>query len=274
MSFRTSYAIPRFARFAFAASAAGSAFGMAAAGCSDTDDAAPESVGSFEAGADASLSSACTSCVAQECSGAWALCLTDPRCVALRACATPLRSTASQSSGARQECFCSSSGASGSTDGGADPLAAYAAFASCNDTRTCGACSSDCTSSCTNGAPRTMPGSCGSPSGDAGDAGDAGATATDAAIDLDAGDAEAGDASDAAAPAAPESCSTCISNRCGDPKKLCALGSECSVFLECAYGCADVSCVDACGTSHATGRAGALELSSCTLTSCRSACGL
>ena len=202
----------------------------------------------------------------QECTGAWSVCLTDSRCVALRGCSTPF----SESSAGRQACFCDSADAAAATpDGGADPLAAYAAFASCNDARTCGRCATDCSATCANGATKTTAGSCGAPLDDAG------AADADAATDLDAGDAGDADAAEAAAPEAPSAdrCSTCASDRCGDPKKACALGSECSLFLACAYGCTDVACVDACGAAHSTGKESARELSSCTLTSCRSACG-
>ena len=227
-----------------------------------TNDALPDDAGTFEAGGDAA-STACTSCVTQECTGAWAVCLTDSRCVALRGCNNPF----GESQAARDQCFCDSADASAeAADGGADPLAAYAAFSSCNDARTCGKCATDCTTTCANGAPKTTAGSCGAAPDDAGMA-DADTDASDAG---DAGDADA-----TAAPAAPgvDPCSSCVSGRCGDAKKACALGTECSLFLACAYGCADVSCVDACGKAHSTGKASATELSTCTLTSCRSACG-
>lgn len=237
-----------------------------------TNDALPDDAGLFDGSADAA-STACTSCIAQECTGPWAVCLTDSRCVALRACNNnPL----SESRGSREACFCDSADAGGpAPDGGADSLAAYAAYASCNDVRTCGKCGSDCTSSCVNGASKaTTTGACGVTDAGADD----GAT-LDAAVDAgDAGDAgDASDAADAAGPAPAsgvDACASCIAGKCGDPKKACALGTECSAFLGCAHACADAACVDACGKARATGKASATELSSCTLTSCRSACGL
>ena len=247
--------------------ASGAMLAVSAPGCKASSDDVPAEGGTFEDGGDAA-SNDCTTCAALECTGPWAVCLTDSRCVALRGCNNPF----GESAGARQQCFCDTADASAATpDGGADPLAAYAAFAACSDARTCGACASDCTRACTGGAPneKTTAASCGA----------ADASVTDAATSADAA-REAGDASaDASAVVPPvmasvDACGSCVADRCGDAKKACALGSECSVFLSCAYGCADASCVAACGDAHSTGRASAMELSSCTLTSCRSACGL
>ena len=252
--------------------ASGAMLALGAPACTDkTNDA--ETAGPFEGGSGPASSAAsdCTTCAAQECTGPWSVCLTDSRCVALRACNNPF----GESEGAREQCFCDSADASAATpDGGADPLAAYAAFAACSDARTCGKCASDCTSACSGGAPNTptTTASCGT----ALDAGDVDAGSGDAGPG-DAGDDA--DASDAGAtvtpvPASVDACTSCVSGKCGDAKKACALGTECSVFLACAYACADASCVDGCGTAHSTGKASAIELSSCTLTSCRSACGL
>jgi hypothetical protein len=265
-SFRSHCALSALAVAAISVGAAG-ALAVGAPGCTVlTNDALPDDAGTFEGGGDAGPSTACTSCVTQECTGAWAVCLTDSRCVALRGCNNPF----GESQGARDQCFCDNADASAAPpDGGADPLAAYGAFASCNDARTCDKCATDCASACAGGSTKTTAGSCGSVQDDGG-------TSADAATDPDAGDAGDADASDAAtAPEAPSAdrCSTCVASRCGDPKKACAIGSECSVFLACAYGCADVACVDACGKSHSTGKESATELSTCTLTSCRSACG-
>ena len=174
----SSYVLPAFALAAISLGGVG-ALGVGMQGCTVlTNDALPDDAGTFEAGGDAGPSTACTSCVTQECTGAWAVCLTDSRCVALRGCNNPF----GESQGARDQCFCDNADASAPTaDGGADPLAAYAAFASCNDARTCGKCATDCTSACAGGATKTTAGTCGVQD-DAGDAGDA-------ATDLDAGDA-------------------------------------------------------------------------------------
>lgn len=267
-------------RFRLASVAFGSAAALAAGalatsavvpGCTVlTNDALPDDAGLFEGGGDAS-STACTSCVTQECTGPWAVCLTDSRCVALRGCNNPF----GESQSAREKCFCDSADAGGpASDGGADTLGAYAAFASCNDVRTCGKCGADCSPTCANGGTKsTKPGECGG--ADAGvDAADGGVT--DSGLSADGGDAgDAGaDASLSPAPSGVDACASCVAGKCGDAKKACALGTECSAFLGCAYGCADAACVDACGKSRATGKASATELSSCTLTSCRSACGL
>lgn len=234
-----------------------------------TNDALPDDAGLFDGSADAA-STACTSCIAQECTGPWAVCLTDSRCVALRGCNNPF----SESQASREACFCDTADAGGpATDGGADSLAAYAAYASCNDVRTCGKCGTDCTTSCVNGASKpTTTGACGATDAGADADADDGAAA-DAADAGDSGDADA----DAAVPAPAtgvDTCASCVSGKCGDPKKACALGTECAAFLGCAHACADVACVDACAKARATGKASAMELSSCTLTSCRSACGL
>jgi hypothetical protein len=237
-----------------------------------TNDAPLDDSGVFEGGGDAS-SPACTSCVTQECTGTWAVCLTDSRCVALRACNNPF----GESEGSRTQCFCSTADAGGTPDGGVEALAAYAAFAACNDARTCGKCATDCSATCTGGTKSTAPGACGEV--DAGDSGTSNDAATDPDADPDAGEAGAPDAdvdSGVSPPIATgvDACASCVSGKCGDAKKSCALGSECNTYLGCAYACADAACVDACGKSYATGKASALELSSCTLTSCRSACGL
>jgi hypothetical protein len=271
MTVRPSYALRALVLTAISSVGAAGAFaalGVSAPGCTVlTNDAPLDDAGTFEGG-DAGPSTTCTSCVTQECTGAWSVCLTDSRCVALRACDNPF----GESEAARNQCFCDRADASAPTADagvtGADPLAAYAAFASCNDARTCGKCASDCTSQCANGGRKTTAGSCGAPADDGGSTDDA---ATDPDASGDAGDA----AAEAAAPEVPSAdrCATCVSDRCGDPKKACALGSECSLFLACAYACTDVACVDACGKAHSTGKQSATELSNCTLTSCRSACG-
>jgi len=263
--------------------ASGAALALGAPACSDkASDAASADTfegGSGEASAATAATSDCTTCTVQECTGAWAVCLTDTRCVALRGCDDAF----GESEGARDECFCHQTTAAADAsetdaDGGTSPVAAYAAFAACTDARTCGKCAMDCTSACTGGAPNkplTIP-SCGT-ANDAGAASTAGDASDDAGDASDAGD-DAGDAGDAGVPlpvtASVDACASCVADKCGDAKKLCALGTECSVFLGCANACADTTCVDGCGTAHSTGKASAIELSSCTLTSCRSACGL
>jgi hypothetical protein len=254
---------------ALAFSAMAAIFATLAPGCTVlTNDALPDDAGPYEGGADAS-STACTSCVANQCLGTWAVCLTDPGCEALRRCNNPF----TESQAARAACFCGGvdGGAAGDAGGGVDPLAAYSAFAACNDVKTCGSCLADCSATCAKGVPSTAPGCASTDAGtDANNTSDAGAA--------DASDLDAGDASDGGAVAPPvqgvDACASCVAGSCGDAKKLCGLGSECEAFLACAFGCTDASCVDACGSSHSSGKASAMALSSCTLTSCRSACGL
>ena len=223
---------PHFALYgatAVAWGASGAVLALGAPACSDkatdTNNGDTFDGGSAQGSATDTATSDCTTCAVQECAGAWAVCLTDSRCAALRSC--------DEASGESQ--------------------AAYAAFAACTDARTCGTCAMECTSICTAGAPNKprATASCAAAS-DASDAGDAGDRAH----------------------ASVDACASCVADKCGDAKKLCALGTECSAFLGCAYACADTSCVDGCGTAHSTGKASANELSSCTLTSCRSACGL
>lgn len=256
--------------------ASGAMIALGVQACSDKTNDVPDTAGAFEgdSGPASAATSDCTTCAAQECAGPWSVCLTDSRCVALRACNNPF----GESEGAREQCFCDRADASSATpDGGADPLAAYGAFAACSDARTCGKCASDCTSACSGGAPNrtTTTASCGTGDLDAGDL-DASADAdADAEADADAGaDAEAGAPVVPPVAASVDACASCVAGICGDATKACALGTECSVFLGCAYACTDASCVDGCGAAHATGKVGAMELSSCTLTSCRSACGL
>ena len=227
------------------------------AGCTVlTSDALPDDAGSFEAAPDAP-STACGTCVAQECVGTWAVCLTNATCQQLRACDNPL----GESKGARDECFCAGAG---SADAGVDPLSAWVAFASCNSSRTCLKCATDCSASCQLAPTLRQRPTC-----------DGGADAA-AASDAAASDAAVDDAGDAAVIEGPsvDRCATCVSDKCDAANKLCGIGSECAAFLACANGCGGASCVDACGTTHSTGKASATELSSCTLTSCRSACGL
>ncbi len=226
--------------------------------CTVTNDALDDA-GPYEASTTDAGSTACGSCVELECAGPWAVCFNDEGCQRLRSCDNPF----GESDGARQACFCD--GASTDDSGtSARSLAAYVAFASCNDAKTCAtSCASDCASSCTNMVSRTTSVSCATDD-----------SGTDASID--AGDA--GDGADAGVVAAEapsvDGCASCVSGRCDSAKKLCAIGSECAAYLACAKGCSDAACVAACGVSRASGRASAIELSSCTLTSCRSACGL
>lgn len=224
---------------------------VALEGCTVSTNDRADDAGPFEASTTDAAPSACGACVALDCAGPSAVCLTDEGCQQLLACANPF----SESKGARDGCFCAGSAP---TDGGVgvDPLAAYVAFAACNDSRSCSTCASDCAALCSGGPPQTRPACAGEDAG---------------AEDSDGGDADGGDA---VAPPSVDGCVQCVAGRCDSAKKLCALGSECAAFLACARGCSDAACVAACGAAHATGKSSAEELSSCTLTSCRSACGL
>ena len=220
-----------------------------------TNDALPDDAGVFEAG-EASVST-CNACVADECTAAWAMCLTNESCIGIRTCA----SGAECGAGCKTACACTAT-----SDAGLAPESLYRAFTACNDARTCGVgCTTDCAARCKPAAELTTPPSC----TDAGVLTDAG---TDAAVDTDAGDAGDVDAS-LAAPTA-DSCRTCASDKCGDSKKACALGSECATFLECTFACGDSTCVEDCGRLHATGKVAAVELATCTQAGCERECGL
>ncbi len=220
---------------------------------------------------------ACTACVADQCTGVWAVCLLDEGCQAIHACA----GAAGCGADCRTSCACAatSTGDASTVDGGSniDPVGAYAAFASCNDSRTCGtACANDCTAECASGNPTTTAGSCGGE--DAGADADVPDSGSADAGDPDGGDAGAptdAGADDAEAPVgvSVDGCASCVASKCGDPKKLCALGSECATFLACAKACSDAACVDECGRQHATGKVAAVELATCTTAGCKAACG-
>src|ERR1043165_5931543 len=88
---------------------------VASAGCTVlTNDGPPDDAGKFEGG-DATTQS-CATCVSDQCTGQMAACLTDPSCAALAKRTDPA------------VCSAGDAGA----DGGADPLAEYAAFTGCN----------------------------------------------------------------------------------------------------------------------------------------------
>jgi hypothetical protein len=231
-----------------------------------TNDAPLDDAGTYEGGPDGG-NTTCAPCVADQCVGAWAVCLTSESCRAVRACANPF----AESQGATQECVCS---VEAGADAATTAQAAYQMFASCNDARTCTACATDCASSCANGAATTTFTAC---DVDAGADLDAAADAdTDAAADADV-DADTDAAADAApAPVTADGCASCVSGKCGDAKKLCALGTECAGYLGCVYACppGDEACAQSCGQEHATGQAAAESLASCTFAACSSACGL
>lgn len=246
----------------FCASAAALAVAAGGAGCTVVTTDTPDDAGVFAPALDAGIA-ACTSCLTAECAGTWAACLTDPACRALHACGT-----------AACVCAAAPSDDDAGADAGAasDPRALYRAFAACNDARSGGACVADCKTATT-----TNPPPCADE--DAGadvffpDAGD------DAAADAgtDGGD-DAGDGGDAGAAApAPkasvDSCASCVSGKCGDAKKACALGTECAAYLACVYAAKDAAGAEDCGRLHATGNVAAVELASCTNAGCTDACG-
>lgn len=229
---------------------------IAASGCTVlTNDGLPDDAGTFEGG-DATVET-CGACLGQECTGQWAACLTDPACIAVVKRATS--ATCEADSG---------------TDGGVDPLALYDAFLACGAAKAgAGAvCAADCS-----GASEPAP--CASDAGiddagpsDASDATDASDDAGDASI-VDGGvDAEAGPTEQPEAPSV-DACTSCVSGKCGDAKKACAIASECAAYLECAFAAADAALADECGRQHATGKVAAVELATCTRVGCSDPCG-
>ena len=99
---------------------------LGGAGCAEevtTDDEAADHATFEKGGADT-----CGACVADECTAAWALCLTDESCLGVRDCVNGSEGGTS--------CVCAAA-----TDGGKSPAKLYRAFTMCNDARTCaGAC--------------------------------------------------------------------------------------------------------------------------------------
>ncbi len=233
----------------------GSAVALAAAaavGCTVVTTDTPDDAGVYEGGSPDGGVPACTSCLAGECAGTWAACLTDPACRALHAC------------GGTSACVCA---ADAPGDAG-DPRGLYRAFAACNDARSGGACAGDCKA-----ASSTTPAPCADE-----DAGAIDAASPDAADAGDAGEAGADADADAAAPApapAPsvDGCASCVSGKCGDAKKACALGSECAAYLACVYAAKDAAGAEDCRRLHATGEVAAVELASCTNAGCTDVCG-
>ena len=132
------------AAFAAAATFGGVVSAVTLQACTVTNDA-QDDAGPYEASTADAGSTACGTCVELECLGPWAVCFNDEGCQRLRSCDNPF----GESEGARQACFCD--GASTDDSGaGARSLAAYVAFASCNDAKTCApSCASECASSCT-----------------------------------------------------------------------------------------------------------------------------
>ena len=241
---------------------------LAGAGCTVlTNDSLPDDAGKFDGDTDAT-SPVCASCLSQACTGQWAACFEDPACLAVAKRASAAACVAPDS---------------GAADGGVDPLALYAAFTSCNGSSAAAGqtCATDCTGA-------TLPAACfvdgGVADSGATDASDDGASdaASEASID-DGGDASITDASadaDADTDAGPTTpvnpvaeCSTCVANECGDPKKACAIGSECAAYLECAFAAVDTAAAEECGRQHASGKTAAAELATCTRVGCSNACG-
>lgn len=230
-----------FAMFGGALALTAAATAMLSVGCTVLTNGTPlDDAGTYEGGADGG-SAACGACLADACTGAWAVCLTDESCRAVRACTNPR----SESAAGEKACACS---VEAGADAATSAQAAYEMFAACNDARTCSACATDCASACANGGRVTTVGSC--------------------------EETDAGDAGDAALPVTVEGCASCVTGNCGDPRKACANGTECAAYLGCVHACVGPSCVNECEQKHATGKVAAVALASCAHTACSAACGL
>jgi hypothetical protein len=239
---------------------------VAGSGCTVlTNDSLPDDAGKFDGTTDGAVP-VCATCLSQECAGQWATCFDDPACIALAKRASS--ATCAVPDG-------------GNTDGGVNPLALYGAFTACNGVATANgaACAADCTGASQPSACVVDGGLADSGASDAGDAGDDGATNADAGDDAGDGgvsDAGANDAADAgtATPVNPVVvCTSCVNSECGDPKKACAIGTECAAYLECTFAAADAAAAEECGRQHATGKTAAAELATCTRVGCSNACG-
>ncbi len=230
-----------------------------ASGCTVlTNDAPPDDAGLFEGG-DAKTSS-CDVCLSFYCAAPQALCLTDPACTGVLACATASSCDTTCQTG----CACTAT-----SDGGPSPDRLYHAYTSCNDARI-GTCANDC--AVLHRSPSTL-GPCTEPE-DAG-ASDAAIPGTDASASdggPDDGGLDAG-ATDAAIPGT-DACIACAAASCSAAVSACASGTECGAFLACASACTTASCAEDCATQHATGKVAATELATCTIGNCQKSCEL
>jgi hypothetical protein len=230
--------------------------GVLGTGCTIVSSDEPLDGGFYDGNVEAAVpTTACNECLFQQCSGAWAVCQNQSECLLIYACAT--KQGCDQS--CINACFCAHPTGQNS----------YVALAACDSYYSCGGCNAQCKPAA---AACTAPGViardlCGAPP----------------PVDAGASDAGAGDAStpppvDAALPptdaAAVQDCAQCTSLSCKDQKDACATGSECDAYAQCLAVCQDAPCFDACAQAHATGKTASQALENCTLTNCKSQCGL
>jgi hypothetical protein len=182
--------------------------------------------------------SSCNECLFQGCVGQWAVCQNNAECMAIYICSTAPS--------------CAANGACVDACFAAHPTgqSAYYSLASCDQYGQCGTCAATC-----GGAPASCPVT---PPADAG-------TPPPDAEPLDAGTppVDAG---------AVQSCTDCTTSQCGAEKSACATGSSCDLYTQCLAACADVPCIDTCGTNNPDGKAASGALGSCVTTKCASAC--
>jgi hypothetical protein len=201
--------------------------------------------------------SSCNECLYQSCIGQWSVCGGSSECMAIYTCST--------APGCDQACVdnCYLSHPRGQ--------ASYYALASCDDV-------SKSSATCTPLCSATTP--------DAGTP-DSSPEATTPDADVDAiADAAAPDAPDDAAQpdAAPDSsapdagtvqtCTDCTSQKCASEKASCVPSTPCDTYTNCLAACADLACVNKCGTDHPDGKTASAKLGDCVSMSCSRECGL
>jgi hypothetical protein len=220
---------------------------LASGGCTVlTNDGPPDDAGVFEGG-EGGKPNTCETCLAQQCVGPQAACLTDPSCTGIAACDC-------DGSDCKQACACNAQ-----SDAGTTPWKTYHAFTSCNDAKL-SACATDCAAE--NRAPSTLS-SC--------------ETVSDAGVDAaDAGDADAAvtPSDDAGTTPGTDACNACVAQQCASKIATCGSGTDCEAFLACSSICTTSSCFDDCAGLHATGMVAAGDLATCTTTSCKNDCDL
>lgn len=236
------------------------AIGVLGLACQKDDEPSGGPVHTYVAPAEAG--GTCSKCVENECVGVLALCLLDPQCRAMHACAN----APGCDEACRAACVCSASATSGSAADaglGLDPRDIYYATSQCNDLRSCGtACGDDCKASCTNGGPKTGTSVCGGQNLDGG-------VLPDGAINPDP------DSGIDAASLAPTTnrCTACVTSKCNDARKECGFDTECAQMLACMGTCADDACADACKKAHPSGIVAAGDLRNCVALDCQHECG-
>ncbi len=217
---------------------------LGAQGCTVTtgvvegdDSGIPQADASPGADTSVPLATACGSCLIQGCRGQWSVCAANAECLATYNC-----TQAADPSNPQVVCASNPACVQHCYDSHPNGNFAYNAIADCDNQGLCTTCQTAC------GVPAS---SCVVP--------------------------DAGSAPDAAPPpdaSTPQSCDTCVNTSCSAEKQACAPQTDCDLYTQCLYACADQACLDKCGTDHATGKAASGALGACTTTKCGAECGL